>query len=93
MAQNFKDIRAKGVAVLSEISAELGKIATAESAADAKKPFVAASKELQIDDVSILADLCNVITDESALIAQRRIHRVSRSKACRRAEGYIQRCL
>ena len=56
MAQNFKDIRAKGVAVVSEISAELGKIATAEGAADAKKPFVAASKELQIDDVSILAD-------------------------------------
>ena len=56
MAQNFKDIRAKGVAVLSETSAELGKIATAEGAADAKKPFIAASKELQIDDVSILAD-------------------------------------
>lgn len=60
MAQNFKDIRTKGIAVLSEISAELGKVATIEGAADAKKPFIVAATDLQAGDVSFLARFhCN----------------------------------
>lgn len=53
MAQYFKDIRTKGVEVLSEMSTELGKLAATE-VAESSKAFTAACKEIEHGEVRLL---------------------------------------
>ena len=89
----FKDIRTKGIAVLSEISAELGKVATAEGATDAKKPFVSAAQDLQAGDVSLHSASSSISTVDNvdlAHLVEHGIYRGDRSKTRRRTEGHLQ---
>lgn len=51
MAQNFKDIRTKGIAALTEMSKELAKLSANEAISASSKAFVDACKELEHDEV------------------------------------------
>lgn len=56
MAQHLKDIRTKGVEVLSEMSTELNKLATTE-VAESSKAFAAACKEIEHGEVRLFTDV------------------------------------
>ena len=58
MAQTFKDIRTKGIAVLTEMSNDIGQAATIEGTPEVRKAFLTACKELEQSEVSHFLVTC-----------------------------------
>ena len=93
MAQSFKDIRTKGINVLSDMSGGLAKIASPQNIAEVRKSLVSACKEIEIHEVFLVSSLQEYITDIRYFLDQRRVHCKYYPEARRFPQRHIRRCL